>query len=43
MPDFARAYTDAELAAAASYVIGHFGGQRGQVTAEAVAKSSAVP
>jgi mono/diheme cytochrome c family protein len=33
MPNFAKAYTDAELAAVANYVIGHFGGKTGTVTA----------
>jgi mono/diheme cytochrome c family protein len=38
MPSFRDAYTDAELAAVANYVIGHFGGKAGLVTAEAVRK-----
>jgi mono/diheme cytochrome c family protein len=36
MPGFAAAYSDKELAAVSNYVIGHFGGKTGQVTAEAV-------
>ena len=36
MPSFADAYSDGELAAVANYVIGHFGGKTGQVTAQAV-------
>lgn len=36
MPSFRDAYSDAELAAVANYVIGHFGGKTGAVTAEAV-------
>lgn len=36
MPSFADAYSDAELAAVANYVIGHFGGKPGKVTAQAV-------
>jgi mono/diheme cytochrome c family protein len=38
MPTFGAAYTDAELAAVANYVIQHFGGKPGQVTPEKVAK-----
>jgi mono/diheme cytochrome c family protein len=38
MPGFASAYSDAELAAAANYVIAHFSGKTGQVTAEDVRK-----
>ena len=38
MPGFASAYSDAELAAVANYVIDHFGGKAGQVTAEDVRK-----
>ena len=34
MPGFASAYSDAELAAVANYVIAHFSGKIGQVTAE---------
>jgi mono/diheme cytochrome c family protein len=36
MPSFGAAYTDEELAAVANYVIGHFGGKEGQVTADFV-------
>jgi mono/diheme cytochrome c family protein len=36
MPSFAAAYTDGELAAVANYVIGHFGGKDGKVTADGV-------
>jgi mono/diheme cytochrome c family protein len=36
MPSFAGAYNDVEMAAVSNYVIGHFGGKTGQVTAEAV-------
>lgn len=36
MPKFGAAYTDAELAAVANYVIAHFGGKEGKVTPEAV-------
>jgi mono/diheme cytochrome c family protein len=38
MPSFSASYSDAELAAVANYVIGHFGGKTGQVTADAVRK-----
>ena len=38
MPPFGSAYSDAELAAVANYVIGHFGGKTGRVTPEDVAK-----
>ena len=38
MPGFASAYSDAELAAVANYVIAHFSGKTGQVTAEDVRK-----
>jgi mono/diheme cytochrome c family protein len=37
MPSFAKAYSDEELAAVANYVIGHFGGKVGRVTAADVA------
>src|ERR1700722_10286421 len=37
MPSFGAAYTDAEIAAVANYVITHFGGKQGQVTAKDVA------
>jgi mono/diheme cytochrome c family protein len=36
MPSFGDAYSDAELADVANYVISHFGGKSGQVTAQAV-------
>lgn len=36
MPRFGAAYTDAELAAVANYVIGHFGGKEGKVTPEEI-------
>jgi len=38
MPNFASAYSDAELAALSNYVIAQFGGKTGQVTAEDVRK-----
>ena len=38
MPSFASAYSDAELAAVANYVIAHFGGKTGEVTVEDVRK-----
>ena len=38
MPAFGHAYNDAEIAALANYVIFHFGGKQGTVTAEEVAK-----
>jgi mono/diheme cytochrome c family protein len=38
MPPFGSVYSDAELAAVANYVIGHFGGKTGRVTPEDVAK-----
>ena len=37
MPPFGLAYSDAELAAVANYVIAHFGGRAGRVTPEDVA------
>jgi hypothetical protein len=37
MPSFGAAYTNAEVAAVANYVIGHYGGKQGQVTAKDVA------
>lgn len=45
MPSFASAYSDAELAALANYVIEHFGGKTGQVTVEDIRKgrSEAAP
>jgi mono/diheme cytochrome c family protein len=36
MPSFAGTYNDVELAAVANYVINHFGGKTGQVTADTV-------
>jgi mono/diheme cytochrome c family protein len=36
MPAFAKGYSDAEIAALANYVIGHFGGMKGQVTPNVV-------
>jgi len=38
MPAFGRAYSNQEIAAVSNYVIGHFGGKTGRVTAEEVAK-----
>ncbi len=38
MPSFGPAYSDAELAAVANYVIAHFGGKTGRVTPEDVAE-----
>ncbi|MDQ0009222.1 mono/diheme cytochrome c family protein [Luteibacter jiangsuensis] len=38
MPAFGHAYSDPEVAALANYVIHHFGGKEGTVTAEDVAK-----
>jgi mono/diheme cytochrome c family protein len=38
MPAFGSAYSDQELAAVSNYVLGHFGGKTGRVTAEDVAK-----
>jgi mono/diheme cytochrome c family protein len=37
MPAFADAYSDAEVAALANYVVAHFGGKHGSVTADDVA------
>ncbi|HEY4146941.1 cytochrome c [Pinirhizobacter sp.] len=37
MPAFGHAYSDAEVAALANYVIGHFGDKRGEVTPKDVA------
>jgi mono/diheme cytochrome c family protein len=39
MPPFANAYSDEEIAAVSNYVIGHFGGKRGNVTAAEVRAS----
>lgn len=36
MPSFAKAHTDADLAANSNYVIGHFGGKIGHTTSETV-------
>jgi mono/diheme cytochrome c family protein len=38
MPGFGGAYSDAEVAALANYVVAHFGGKQGSVTPEEVAK-----
>jgi mono/diheme cytochrome c family protein len=38
MPSFGRAYSDAEIAALSNYVISHFGGQQGSLSASDVAK-----
>jgi mono/diheme cytochrome c family protein len=38
MPPFGQAYSDAELAAVANYVIAHFGGKTGHVTPQDVSK-----
>lgn len=38
MPSFGRAYSDAEIAALSNYVVQHFGGQQGQLSASEVAK-----
>jgi mono/diheme cytochrome c family protein len=38
MPAFGTAYSDTEVAALANYVVAHFGGKQGTVTAEEVAK-----
>jgi mono/diheme cytochrome c family protein len=38
MPPFGAAYSDAELAAVANYVIAHFGGKTGHVGPQDVAK-----
>ena len=39
MPGFARSHTDAEVAAIANYVIGHFGGRTGKVRVDDVSKA----
>ncbi|CDM62585.1 MULTISPECIES: cytochrome c [Rhizobium] len=39
MPNFAAAYSDAEIAAVANYVINHFAGRNGKVTPSDVAKA----
>jgi mono/diheme cytochrome c family protein len=38
MPAFGDAYSNAEVAALANYVVGHFGGKQGTVTPQEVAK-----
>ena len=38
MPPFGQAYSDAELAAVANYVIAQFGGKAGRVAPQDVAK-----
>jgi mono/diheme cytochrome c family protein len=42
MPAFAGGYSDEEIAALANFVIGHFGGSSGQVTAAEVARRRAL-
>jgi mono/diheme cytochrome c family protein len=42
MPSFGQGYSDPEIAALANFVIGHFGGKQGEVTAEEVAKRRAL-
>jgi len=37
MPSFGQAYSDAEIAALSNYVVGHFGGQQGKLSAADVA------
>ena len=39
MPSFAAGYSDAEIAAVSNYVIAHFGGKRGDVTAAGIRAS----
>lgn len=39
MPSFGRAYTDAEIAALANYVLAHFGSKQGHVTPDGVARA----
>jgi mono/diheme cytochrome c family protein len=39
MPPLGGAYSNAELAAVANYVIGHFSGKTGHVTAQDVLKA----
>lgn len=39
MPSFAKTYTDAEIAALANYVVEHFSGRKGTVTAEQVSEA----
>jgi len=38
MPSFGQAYSDAEIAALSNYVVSHYGGQQGSLSAEEVAK-----
>jgi len=38
MPSFGRAYSDTEVAALGNFVLAHFGGKQGELTAEDVAK-----
>jgi mono/diheme cytochrome c family protein len=38
MPSFGRAYTDTEVAALGNFVLGHFGGKTGKLTAEEIAR-----
>lgn len=38
MPSFGRAYSDAEIAALSNYVVSHFGGQQGALSASEVAR-----
>jgi mono/diheme cytochrome c family protein len=42
MPAFGHAYSDAEVAALANYVIAHFGGKEGRVTPDEVARRRAL-
>jgi mono/diheme cytochrome c family protein len=41
MPAFGAAYTDREIAAVSNYVVGHFGGKAGHVTAAEVRRARA--
>jgi mono/diheme cytochrome c family protein len=41
MPSFGRAYTDAEIAALGNFVLGHYGGKQGKLTARDVSKRRA--
>jgi len=41
MPSFGRAYSDAEVAALGNFVLAHFGGKQGKLTAEDIAKRRA--
>ncbi|WP_231602667.1 cytochrome c [Herbaspirillum chlorophenolicum] len=43
MPGFGSAYSDADVAAVANYVVEHFGDKEGSVTAEAVRSKRATP